>query len=189
MFESNLNLSLISYHQVDTMTKEKRKWNGFKGLFSKKPEIEPHSQSQSEPPPIADAPSVKSRARSRTRPKEIFVLETADEGEEVYEVDYGSSEESKEVFVIEPAQGETFIIEPTEEDAIEYESVSNDMFVVEPTKEYKILGLEADATDDELKKRYRDLLKKYHPDMGGDPKEFMKMRKAYLKIKESRVDD
>jgi len=187
MFEPNVNLSNFYNQQVDTMTKEKRKWNGFKGLFSKKPETKTQ-QPPPPPPPISDDQNIKAKTRSRTRPKEIFVLETSDEGEEVYEVDYGSSEESKEVFVIEPAQGETFIIEPSEEEAIEFESVSNDMFVVEPTKEYKIMGLDADVTDDELKKRYRKLLKQMHPDMGGDPKEFMKMRKAYLKIKETRAE-
>ena len=32
---------------------------------------------------------------------------------------------------------------------------------------YRVLGLEKTATDDEIRKRYRDLLKKLHPDTAG----------------------
>jgi len=32
---------------------------------------------------------------------------------------------------------------------------------------YRVLGLEKTATDEEVKKRYRDLLKKLHPDTAG----------------------
>jgi len=32
---------------------------------------------------------------------------------------------------------------------------------------YRVLGLEKTATDDEVRKRYRDLLKKLHPDTAG----------------------
>ena len=36
---------------------------------------------------------------------------------------------------------------------------------------YRILGIREDATDQELKKAYRDLSKKYHPDANpNDPK-------------------
>ena len=29
---------------------------------------------------------------------------------------------------------------------------------------YKVLGVSEDATDEEIKKAYRDLVRKYHPD-------------------------
>ncbi|MFA6948143.1 MAG: DnaJ domain-containing protein, partial [Eubacteriales bacterium] len=32
------------------------------------------------------------------------------------------------------------------------------------TDPYKVLGVSPDATDDEVKKAYRDLARKYHPD-------------------------
>lgn len=44
---------------------------------------------------------------------------------------------------------------------------------------YKILGLEKTATHNEIKKAYRLLSKKYHPDVGGDPEMFRKIAAAY----------
>ena len=58
-----------------------------------------------------------------------------------------------------------------------------------PEKEYKILGLDEDVTDQEIKQRYRYLIKKHHPDRGGDPKRFKKIKKAYDKIREYRTTD
>jgi DnaJ-domain-containing protein 1 len=154
------------------MKKDKKKWTNFKRIFSKAPNKAP-------------APSINPTSQARkTRPKEIFVIESTEE--ETFKV--GSK--SKEVFVIEPAQGETFILEATEEETVDFkpESESNDILVIEPTKEYETLGLDSDASDAEVKTRYRELLKEHHPDMGGDPKKFMKIRKAYVKIKESRAE-
>jgi len=45
---------------------------------------------------------------------------------------------------------------------------------------YKILGIEKGATDDDIKKAYRKLAHKYHPDKsGGDEKMFKKINEAY----------
>ena len=154
------------------MAKEKKRWTNFKKIFSKAPNKTP-------PPPIHPTSNTK-----RTKRTEVFVIEPTEE--ETFKV----GTKSKEVFVIEPAQGETFILESTEEETVEFnaEQTSNDIFVIEPTKEYETLGLDPDATDAEVKTRYRELLKEHHPDMGGDPKNFMKIRKAYLKIMESRAE-
>ena len=74
--------------------------------------------------------------------------------------------------------------EPEPEPATEY------VFVIEPTlKEYKILGLDENLTDMEIKRRYRELIKQYHPDNGGDVKEFIKIKKAFEKIMQSRSAD
>lgn len=52
---------------------------------------------------------------------------------------------------------------------------------------YKVLGVSRDATDDEVKKAYRDLTKKYHPDLNpNDPSAAQKMNEinaAYDQIK------
>jgi DnaJ-class molecular chaperone len=45
---------------------------------------------------------------------------------------------------------------------------------------FKILGLEDYTLDEaQIKKKYRDLAKKCHPDKGGDPEEFKKINEAY----------
>lgn len=41
------------------------------------------------------------------------------------------------------------------------------------------LGLDADATADEVKRAYRRLAKLHHSDNGGDPAEFKKVRQFY----------
>ena len=44
---------------------------------------------------------------------------------------------------------------------------------------YKILGVSKDAKPDEIKKAYRRLAHKYHPDKGGDEKKFHQISEAY----------
>lgn len=43
---------------------------------------------------------------------------------------------------------------------------------VDNTKFYKILGVEKNATFDEIKKNYRKLALKEHPDRGGNKEKF-----------------
>lgn len=43
---------------------------------------------------------------------------------------------------------------------------------VDNTRFYKILGVEKNATFDEIKKSYRKLALKEHPDRGGDKEKF-----------------
>lgn len=56
---------------------------------------------------------------------------------------------------------------------------------------YKILGVSPDASDDEIKKAYRDLTKKYHPDLNpGNEEAARKMNEinsAYDQIKNGNV--
>lgn len=44
---------------------------------------------------------------------------------------------------------------------------------------YEILGIDKNATEVEIKKAYRKQATKMHPDVGGDPKSFMELKKAY----------
>ncbi|MDP3981940.1 MAG: molecular chaperone DnaJ [bacterium] len=44
---------------------------------------------------------------------------------------------------------------------------------------YKVLGVKKDASPDEIKKAYRSLAHKYHPDKGGDEKMFREVSEAY----------
>ena len=44
---------------------------------------------------------------------------------------------------------------------------------------YEILGVSKDASQDEIKKSYRNLSKKHHPDVGGNDETFKKISEAY----------
>jgi len=69
------------------------------------------------------------------------------------------------------------------------------MFYKEPKQNYKILDIEASATDSEVKKAFRKMAMKYHPDKLTDLSEaqqkmgkekFMKVQEAYEAIKKER---
>jgi len=69
------------------------------------------------------------------------------------------------------------------------------MFVKETDSYYKILGVDKTVSDEEIKKAYRKLAVKYHPDkvsyLGEDIKKaanekFQKINEAYEKIKKER---
>lgn len=76
----------------------------------------------------------------------------------------------------------------------DFESVKN-MFYRDVNSDYHVLGIEPNATDDEVKKAYRQMAVRYHPDkvghMGeeyqkGAKEKFQKIQEAYENIKKSR---
>lgn len=76
----------------------------------------------------------------------------------------------------------------------DFVSIRN-MFVPETGSSYKILEIESSATDDEVKKAYRRMAMKYHPDkvshLGDEfrktaDEKFKKVNEAYNKIKKER---
>ncbi len=78
--------------------------------------------------------------------------------------------------------------------AIEFESVKN-MFYRDVNSDYAVLGIGSEATDDEVKKAYRQMAIKFHPDkvasMGeeyqkGAKEKFQKIQEAYENIKKNR---
>lgn len=58
---------------------------------------------------------------------------------------------------------------------------------------YEILGLQHNCTDKEIKQAYKMAAKKYHPDKGGNPKQFALVQLAYDTLKDKdkrqRFDD
>lgn len=77
---------------------------------------------------------------------------------------------------------------------VEFESVKN-MFYRNVDSDYKILGVDANASDEEIKKAYRQMAIKFHPDkvsqMGeeyqkGAKEKFQKIQDAYEAIKKRR---
>lgn len=48
-----------------------------------------------------------------------------------------------------------------------------------------LLGLPAYAGGDDIKKRFRELAKKYHPDMGGDSEKFIELMTVYEQLTDS----
>ena len=44
---------------------------------------------------------------------------------------------------------------------------------------YEVLGLDKGASEADIKKAYRKLAMKHHPDKGGDPEQFKKIQAAY----------
>lgn len=78
--------------------------------------------------------------------------------------------------------------------AVEFDSVKN-MFYRNVDSDYKILGIESSASDDEVKKAYRKMAITYHPDkvaqMGeeyqkGAKEKFQKIQDAYEALKKRR---
>jgi DnaJ like chaperone protein len=76
----------------------------------------------------------------------------------------------------------------------DYESIKA-MFIKNADYLYKILEIEPDASDEEVKKAYREMAKKYHPDkvnyLGEDfqqaaKEKFQKVNEAYEEIKKQR---
>lgn len=52
---------------------------------------------------------------------------------------------------------------------------------------YKILGVSENASQEEIKKAFRELAKKYHPDKGGDPEMFKKIVEAYRVLSDPKL--
>lgn len=51
---------------------------------------------------------------------------------------------------------------------------------------YDLLGIDKKATEVEIKKAFRKKAAELHPDVGGDPKKFMEVKKAYDTLKDPK---
>ena len=51
--------------------------------------------------------------------------------------------------------------------------------LVERQRALSVLGLPPNATPKQIKKRYRDLAKRHHPDLGGDQQQMQRIVAAY----------
>ena len=54
---------------------------------------------------------------------------------------------------------------------------------------YEVLGVSQDASKEEIKKAYRKLAMKYHPDKGGDPLKFQEISNAYEELTTDKPKD
>ena len=54
------------------------------------------------------------------------------------------------------------------------------------TRFYEILGVDKDADETQLKKAYRTLSLKHHPDRGGDGEKFKEINEAYETLSDKR---
>lgn len=52
---------------------------------------------------------------------------------------------------------------------------------------YQILGVPENASEEEIKRAFRELAKKYHPDRGGDPEKFKKIVEAYRVLSDPKL--
>ena len=96
--------------------------------------------------------------------------------------------QQKEIDEIRKIAGYLYINQP------DFESIKA-MFYDESGSAYKILEIEKTATDDEVKKAYRKMVKKYHPDklqglgeehLKGANEKFQSIQSAYEKIKNEK---
>jgi DnaJ-domain-containing protein 1 len=55
--------------------------------------------------------------------------------------------------------------------------------ILERQQALRVLGLPPNATPQQIKRRYRTLAKRYHPDRGGDQKEMQRIIAAYECLK------
>ena len=51
---------------------------------------------------------------------------------------------------------------------------------------YNILGLPEDASNDQIKKAFKEIAKKEHPDRGGNEAKFKEANEAYDTLKDSK---
>lgn len=49
------------------------------------------------------------------------------------------------------------------------------------------IGLPFDADSKDIKKKFRELAKKYHPDTGGDSKKFIELMENYKKLTDDHI--
>jgi hypothetical protein len=50
-------------------------------------------------------------------------------------------------------------------------------------EDYQVLGVDPDASDDEVRDAYRDKVQELHPDQGGDEEAFSRVNEAYERVK------
>jgi len=59
--------------------------------------------------------------------------------------------------------------------------------VIERQRALAVLGLPANATPQQIKRRYRTLAKRYHPDRGGDRQQMQRIIAAYELLAKEQV--
>ncbi len=58
--------------------------------------------------------------------------------------------------------------------------------IIERQQALRVLGLPSNATPEQIKRRYRSLAKRYHPDRGGDQRQMQRIIAAYEYLMKDR---
>tara|TARA_R110000751_G_scaffold104151_1_gene199584 strand:- start:2327 stop:2704 length:378 start_codon:yes stop_codon:yes gene_type:complete len=68
---------------------------------------------------------------------------------------------------------------PFEEESDPFSDYQEDFTPIRRSRSHEVLGVDEDSDEEDIKRAFRKKALLHHPDKGGDPKQFIKIREAY----------